>query len=157
MVVAADLDAQLKGIVNVSYAVGAPVFKSVQVILRKAIPLHIACQHFAYDDPFAYRSASRGIAMLTKNHRVRFRSHMGTFRWWRGCWGMDGILCCADRNNFSCDLPISLLSLWDSRVACGMSICTRDVWDSTKCSACQYQWRFVYRFSYGMVTKATRY
>lgn len=80
MVVAEDLDAQLKGIVNVSYAVGAPIFKSVQVTLRKSVPLHIACQHFAYDDPFAYWSASRGIAMLTKNHRVRFRSHMG--RWW---------------------------------------------------------------------------
>ena len=78
MVVAEDLDAQLKGIVNVSYAVGAPIFKSVQVNLRTSIPLHIACQHFAYDDPFAYWSASRGIAMLTKNHRVRFRSHMGT-------------------------------------------------------------------------------
>lgn len=78
MVVAEDLDAQLKGIVNVSYAVGSPVFKSVQINLRRAIPLHIACQHFAYDDPFAYWSASRGVALLTKNHRVRFRSHMGS-------------------------------------------------------------------------------
>lgn len=78
MVVAQDSNAQVKGIVNVSYAVGAPVFKSVQVNLRKSIPLHIACQHFAYDDPFAYWSASNGIYQLTKNHRVRFRSHMGT-------------------------------------------------------------------------------
>jgi len=78
MVVAQDKDAQIKGIVNVSYAVGSPVFKSVQVNLRKAIPLHIACQHFAYDDPFAYWSASKGIYQLTKNHRVRFRSHMGS-------------------------------------------------------------------------------
>ena len=79
MVVAQSQDAQRRGIVNVSYAVGAPVFKSVQVNLRKCIPLHIACQHFAYDDPFAYWSASKGIFLLTKNHRVRFRSHLGKY------------------------------------------------------------------------------
>mmetsp|Transcript_86320 Transcript_86320/g.249299 ORF Transcript_86320/g.249299 Transcript_86320/m.249299 type:complete len:513 (-) Transcript_86320:61-1599(-) len=77
-VLAQDVEAQKRGIVNVSYAVGTPVFKSVQIGLRQAIPLHIACQHFAYDDPFAYWSAGKGIFLLNKVHRVRFRSHLGT-------------------------------------------------------------------------------
>jgi hypothetical protein len=79
MAVAEDPGAQRRGIVNVSYAVGSPYFKSIQGGLRKSIPLHIACQHFVYDDPSAYQSASIGIYLLTKNHRVRFRSHMGKF------------------------------------------------------------------------------
>lgn len=78
MSLAVDQSAQLSGIVNVSYAVDGPKFKSVQVQLRKAIPLHIACQHFAYDDPTAYTNASYGIANLNKVHRVRFRTHVGS-------------------------------------------------------------------------------
>jgi hypothetical protein len=78
MVLSKDEVAQVRGIVNISYAIGYPCFKSVQVNLRKAIPLHIACQHFAYDDPSAFSSATYGIAMLNKVHRVRFRCHVGT-------------------------------------------------------------------------------
>lgn len=78
MVVAQDQDAQRRGIVVVSYSVGVKVFKSVQNKLRISIPLHIASQHFAHDDPVAYVSASKPIFLLTKFSRVRFRSHMGT-------------------------------------------------------------------------------
>lgn len=77
MVVAQDQDAQRRGIVVVSYSVGVKVFKSVQNKLRISIPLHIASQHFAHDDPVAYVSASKPIFLLTKFSRVRFRSHMG--------------------------------------------------------------------------------
>lgn len=73
-----DEEAQKKGIVAISYAVGCPRFQSVQMHLRKAIPIHIACQHFAYDDPGAFSSATYGIAMLNKVQRVRFRTHVGT-------------------------------------------------------------------------------
>lgn len=78
MIVAKGLEAQLRGIVTVAYAVGCRNFQSVQGLLRRCLPLRIACQHLTFDDPFAYGKAAVAIFMLSRLQRVRFRSHQGT-------------------------------------------------------------------------------
>eukprot|EP00934_Nitzschia_sp_Nitz4_P000836 Nitzschia sp. Nitz4//scaffold105_size73764//68855//70710//NITZ4_005686-RA/size73764-processed-gene-0.101-mRNA-1//-1//CDS//3329532477//836//frame0 len=80
MSVAQTIEAQRYGVVSVTYAVGLDSFETLQGRLRYGLPIRLACQHLAYDDPFCYEKATAVIRKLSRLHMVRFRSHKGTHK-----------------------------------------------------------------------------
>ena len=81
-----DETAQKKGFVAVAYHVGCSSMSPAALegfrkrpILRDAIPLRLAALHYCYDNPKLRLIALFAQNFISKEHRLRFRAHFGTY------------------------------------------------------------------------------
>ena len=83
-----DVVAQKLGIVMIAYTVGRNVFSTWQhskdilqlPVFRECLPYREAAFHFCYNSTAIQTVISIQQKLSNKEHRVRFRSHYGTFQ-----------------------------------------------------------------------------
>jgi hypothetical protein len=72
-------DTQKRGLVAVYYCLDHFNMKSLNDSLRKSVPLHFNSFHVCYNDEKAFAPVWANIRALNTKHRVRYRSHFGTY------------------------------------------------------------------------------